>query len=808
MSGNWPIDHGFDRLGVNEAVVQGAVGSNEDTTRMRAIDTVLFDVLGWDKNTVETEKHCRLKGFADYAFQRDSAIPLVLEAKRIGETFLLPNRVYANRPYSFNLIAQECPEAEAALIQAVGYATQFGSKYVAISNGHQWILALSYVANQPLRERSVFVFESFDAIKRRFDQFWKCFSPEGIYSNTPAAELLESRKAPPPAKLAADIHNYPAPADRNVIINELSVVLKILWEDVNRQEDRHFLEECYVIPEFSEDTLAVAKEMLEYRRHTDELESSEALDAQHVPNLMADYNPEKPIVVLGRIGHGKSTFLKYLRLIKAQQVLKRYIQLQNDFIHRPGSRDEVGAYCYGQIESQLLALKDQIDIMKDGFARSVLAYDLRRYKESSEAQLYPQDSHEYKVAEVAHIKSLQSDRHAYLAKVFRHLKKGRNYSIAIFFDNVDRRLDPIQEEAFLKASAMARDWGCLVFVCLRPSTFYRSKEEGVLDSLAPKTIGISPPKVSAVLRRRFKYARRMAAGETIDGKLGPAASLGVTFSMDLPRVERFLQSCEESFGRNKKLISLFEAAANGNIRDLLRLVGDVLTSSHFNTKKILEMLDEQDDSYVISDHEAQRALLFVDSFHYDPTRSIFINLFDISHADPMEHFSMLLTLSYLSRIGHGPPNRGYCAMQNVVQYLCQIGYSEAHAKRTIETLYGKKYCEPRIPGLAWSTVEDGDIRVTNIGRYHVGSLVKTFQYVDAVVVDTPVLNDKARRSIKDEFGIFERINRSRVFLDYLDECSQSLQDADAGRLWNGIYTEIKQDIESVQVRARRSLNDA
>ncbi|WP_337174720.1 hypothetical protein [Paludisphaera sp.] len=92
MYGRWEIDKGFDNLLANEAIIRGAEEANEDTTRMRAIDTLLFDVLGWDKNKVETEKYCRLQGYADYVFKRDSMTPLVLEAKKNGETFLLPDR--------------------------------------------------------------------------------------------------------------------------------------------------------------------------------------------------------------------------------------------------------------------------------------------------------------------------------------------------------------------------------------------------------------------------------------------------------------------------------------------------------------------------------------------------------------------------------------------------------------------------------------------------------------------------------------------------------------------------------------------
>ncbi|WP_337174721.1 hypothetical protein [Paludisphaera sp.] len=652
------------------------------------------------------------------------------------------------------------------------------------------------------------MFESYDAIKARFSQFWRCFSPEAIYTNAPAAELLETRKAPAPAKLSTQIRNYPAPADRNIIINDLSLILHILWEEVNRQETKHFLEECYVIPETSEDTLLIAKELLELRQQSDELQSNQAMDAKNLPNLVAGYSPEKPVVVLGRIGHGKSTFLKYLRLVKAVEVLKKYLQIQFDFVHRPGDKSEVGDYCFEQVELQLLALDPPIDIMKDSFARSVLAYDINRFKETTEAKRYELGTPEYKDIEVEHIKSLQSNRHNYLSKVFRHLRKGRNYSIAIFFDNLDRRNDQIQEEAFLRASAMARDWGCLVFVCLRPSTFYLSREGGVLDSLAPKAITVPSPKVSAVLKRRFKFAKRIAGGESIPGNEERAAMLGAGLAMDLPRAARFLETCEYSFGKNKKLIALFEATCNGNIRRLLNSVETMLTSSHFNTKKILKKLDAKpDELYTIADHEALRALLLINSFHYDPRKSIFINLYDIHHADPMEHFSRLLGINFLIRASQEGSRRGYCSVEDVSNYLCQMGYSDVHAMETVKALHGKKCLEARIPDEDEKKIALEEVRVTDLGRYTATNLAKTFEYLDAVVVDTPITSDRARSKIKDDLSILHRVERAKVFLQYLNDCSESLQDADASRLWSDIHTALQASIRGVYERASQPRKD-
>ena len=43
--------------------------ANEAATRLRAIDTILFDVLDWQKEDVDPEHYCRAEGYADYVCQ-------------------------------------------------------------------------------------------------------------------------------------------------------------------------------------------------------------------------------------------------------------------------------------------------------------------------------------------------------------------------------------------------------------------------------------------------------------------------------------------------------------------------------------------------------------------------------------------------------------------------------------------------------------------------------------------------------------------------------------------------------------------
>ena len=350
------------------------------------------------------------------------------------------------------------------------------------------------------------------------------------------------------------------------------------------------------------------------------------------------------------------------------------------------------------------------------------------------------------------------------------------------------------------ASAMARDWSCLVFVCLRPDTFYRSKREGVLDSVAPKIITVESPRTKILLKKRFQYAHEIAEGFHNNKEHVQRSSLGREVTLNLPSVASFFDCCIQSL-RDKRLVALFDAVCNGNVRNLLRYTNQIITSKHLNTKKILEKIPL---GYRIPVHEVLRALLYGDSMHYDPDRSIFVNLFDIVRADPMEHFSRFLALHYLNRVYLGPQAGHFCSVSDVIQYLCQLGYSTEHVRDTLEFLYGKACCASRVVGLRWSELVHSDvIRITTLGRYQVNALVNTFQYFDAIIVDTPILDQQVRKTTVDVEGIMRRLNRANDFVDYLNNCINSIQDSDAVQLWRGCYLKVKSEINFIRVKEER-----
>jgi hypothetical protein len=113
-------------------------------------------------------------------------------------------------------------------------------------------------------------------------------------------------------------------------------------------------------------------------------------------------------------------------------------------------------------------------------------------------------------------------RDSHLHAALGHLAHGRNRQIILVIDNADQREFDTQQQAFLVAQELASTRNLLVFVALRPSTFYVSKTTGELSGYQNRLLTIPPPPADEAMSRRIAFAVRVAGG-----KVAPAALEGI-----------------------------------------------------------------------------------------------------------------------------------------------------------------------------------------------------------------------------------------------------------------------------------------
>lgn len=95
------------------------------------------------------------------------------------------------------------------------------------------------------------------------------------------------------------------------------------------------------------------------------------------------------------------------------------------------------------------------------------------------------------------------------------------------------------------------------------------------------------------------------------------------------------------------------------------------------------------------------------------------------------------------------------------------------------------------------------LRVTTLGLYHISRLCNLFEYVDAVILDTPILDSGVRDVIQDVLDIDSRLERAECFRSYLDVQWSEMNMQGLGFDWNNSSASLKQQITRIRNRLKK-----
>lgn len=477
------------------------------------------------------------------------------------------------------------------------------------------------------------------------------------------------------------------------------------------------------------------------------------------PELIAESLARRPVLLIGDVGVGKSTFIRHLIKVDATELFEQALTFYVDLGSRAALTQDLRQFFVDDLTSQL---QERYGINTEGFdfVRAVYHGDLQRFEQGIYKELRKSNPERYQEKELEFIESKLAMVDQHLRVSLKHLERSRRKQIVVFIDNADQRDDATQQAAFIVAQELTEHWSVMVFLALRPETFYRSLREGALSGYHPKAFTISPPRVDVVLGKRIALGIRIAEGEI------PLSALGGDYRIKLEKLSVILKVFQQSLETGDELISAIDNIAAGNIRQALEFVRTFLGSGHVDTERIVEAVETGGASRVAV-YEFLRAIILGDSRYYDPARSPIANLFDISSAETREHFLLGALLQSVQtragvegQSGFVSSNRLYATLQDLEFRADQIDFA---LRRALE----KNLLQAERPD--WNVDEpEGALRLTSKGAYHLAKLPSMYTYHDAIVVDTPVLDEGLRRQIHDVEGGADRVQRILVFRQYLD----------------------------------------
>lgn len=741
------------------------VNFNEAETRFHIIDSILTEALGWSKSEITVEKHLEI-GYSDYEMGKPPL--LLVEAKRESNHFTLPVG-FNKQTTKIETLLSLSKNIEDAILQAINYCQKRGIPYGAICNGNQII---SFVASRqdgtpPIKGKAL-IFFSLEDMYERFIQFWDSLSPLGIKKDTLSRVLSAQVLPPPPEKLSSSIINYPGFKNRNPIATELKVLGGLFLEDIAYFTgfEEEFLAETHCKSGALSQYALVSKEILQARYKTifekeSKISATTAVSKKGVaPELTQDIIiaglRRRPILLVGDIGVGKSMFIQHLIRVDAKEELKRAIVLYIDFGSKPALVEDLRPYVVGEISRQLVE-KFDIDIEERNFVRGVYHGKLRRFGKGINKDIKKIDINAFRIKEIEYLNTLLKNTEEHLKSCLEHVCKAQNRNVVLFLDNVDQRAPKFQEEVFLIAQALAEHWSLTAFVSLRPDTFSQSRATGSLSAYQPRVFTIDSPRVDQVLYKRILFAKNLLE------KQGNLPWLPSGFTVHSDNLLNYMKMLLFAFENQRDIIEFIDNMSCGNIRKALEFVGSFIGSGHVDSKKILEAM-EKTDNYYLPLHEFLRAVIYGDNEYYFPSKAPIMNIFDISSSDSKEHFLAPLILSFVQKFGQIGSSEGYVNQIDIFNFAQELGYHPTQIRHIITTCLEKQLLATPT-GLRGETFSR--YRITTAGAYTYKKLIFNFAYIDAVIIDTPIIDFPKKRLIIDEHSIQHRLDRALLFLEYL-----------------------------------------
>lgn len=601
-----------------------------------------------------------------------------------------------------------------------------------------------------------------------------------------------------PQKLSATITEYPGVKARNIFQTDLQILSDLVLEDIARSPELEtsFLTETYCQSGALSQHALTSKKMLKARYDAIFDASSPgptivpAADENAGSHLLAESLSRRPIMLIGDVGVGKTTFIRRLLAVDAKAEMQNAITVYIDFGSKATLDSEVGRWVVQQIREQLKA-NHSVDVDERNFVHGVYRRDVLDFRNGIYGDLRESNPDAYRMKEVEFLAEKLNRRDEHVKRSLEHLSAGRKKQIVVFLDNADQRQD-IEEQVFLVSHELASSWPVTVFISIRPETFHRSRSSGVLSGYHPKAFTIAPPRIERVIEKRLQFAQKLTSGEI------PIPALGN--SLELPRLGNILHAFERSLVRNPALVECIDNMASGNVRLALDYVKAFFGSGHVDTKKISDIC-EKGHEYVVPVHEFLRAVIYGDSKHFSPSTSTVVNVFDVSEADPNEHFLLPMLLSLLHNESQVSPESGFVSTKVLVERLQDCGFTPSQVHRAIVRTHKNGLTESA--GRVEPTIESPlphSLRVTTKGLYHAIRLVRLFTYVDAMVVDTPIFDPEVRKWISDTFLIGERIERAQRVLNYLSGLWKGVESRCDFFDWTAISLDVRADIEEVSRR--------
>ena len=437
---------------------------SESDTRAKVIDRMLTGVLNWPEDNIVREPYTDA-GFIDYKLVTQRPVAVV-EAKKIGDTFLLPPDVATTRALTVGGIIRTAKNVKDHVDQAIGYCSAAGIQFAIVTNGPQWLIFVgSRTDGEEILKGKLVVFRSFEDIHTRLIEFWSLLSYASVVDNSLRRALLPEALANANYRRVVDeLHRRNDKVTRNALGPSLAPIIQQYMGEIAGDDARDLLRQLFVNSPslstmFSEVSHSISLELSKTILNANNISpSSQVSDLRaaaksKLSKALVLKNRGEVILLLGRVGSGKTTFVDHFLCVEARKIFKGHIVVTLDF------RDlvlggEIKQFFFDRVR-HVLSRNERFAELVGSNMRKIFAAEIRELTLGPLSSLAKSNHSKYEEQIAALLQSIYSDAPRYYSRSLKYLADKLGIRCLLVFDNVDQLDFTLQQNIFAFAHAIS-----------------------------------------------------------------------------------------------------------------------------------------------------------------------------------------------------------------------------------------------------------------------------------------------------------------------------------------------------------------
>lgn len=767
---------------------------SETDSRSKIIDPFLKDILQWEEENITREPHINA-GYIDYFCNSDEN-SFVLEAKstKIDFKSIKSNKIqYVNA----KKLEKNAASLYSAIEQARDYAKQKNSQFFVVSNGLHLTISKTFLSGE--EKNDLMILDGEKCLEENLNILLDILSPYNNGFNL-LLEYLDTknelRNKPQFKKtLLKEAYYTTSYKGRNVLAQPLADVMNRYFEDIS--EDIEILDKIYCntsdLDGYSKEMRTILKGRVSMLGlPIEEVQQIETSDNQPTTfgTAMTMKRQDKQkghlFIIFGNLGAGKTTFLsRYYNHILTDMQRRKFLWILIDFQSFYGDIDDVDEYIVEQIEESIY--EKERDIIKFDVLKKIYSKEIERMVEGAWAP-YSKDHDviEKKIGDLIELK--QSNKKEHIDKCLSYLMLKDNYEVCMVFDNLDQHSGDLQEKVSLYAVTRTKTYRMLAIVSLRDETYWALKRKPPLNAYGNITsYQVVSPSMEQILLKRINYVLDILGKKTVTFDSSSDKKLSAAITMNYSSIFSLFKDTIQQ----DEIKVIINNLSSGDIRKGLSIFKEIITSGHVDLNNIFNYPLHPDRKKTIPYDKVLKAIGLADQTFYDSNKSAIMNLFRTNLKDGFySHFINFRILEILENnldkrsVFHGP--EGYVSIEELLSQLNIYCNDEEVLRELLVPFLERSLVESDIGA---RRLEDKNyynnirfVRITLSGLYHKNVLIYNHQYLEMVLVDTPIHSPETYESLKENYIKVQtepytkkwryKFEAVKIFLTYLKEIEE------------------------------------